>query len=481
VAVGYFLDVHLGSDQWGFLSNIDSKVILAAMANNILDKNFQYRNKYTGLGYQIGQNPGIINDDLYYDKIWTDSIESQLSNWDGKDESLIANQIWDVVFASPRNNIQPSEGTINNKGGYVFWSQDLEFNIGSGITPEDMKDQFSGMISLLWAGRKILGKGFKIIPVVSNSIQRNWDGKNDYVDIAELINTDLQKLNLQKLPARTDGRSWNLMSFLRESKLIDGFIGEGYSPANIGQLDHNSAPFVPHQNIPYAVMGSWEKNLKNASTPIQSDYWGSLPANAAAYFSDESAASNFKSSSFQPVKKNLFAYNASALQVQNDVQIVDLSDLSADERSLVKVNLSRDANYTVQAGFYSVANVQGSVFDPITGELVSPGDDTYERAAMSSENIISQLNDLSLSENGVLNDDQVHELSRGMIAPYVRILEPGLERTYFSFSEANPDKMNHFAQLSPNSFGIEDTLGGGDLDYNDLTVSLEFLDVVAAG
>ena len=197
VAVGYFLDVHLGSDQWGFLSNIDSKVILAAMANNILDKNFQYRNKYTGLGYQIGQNPGIINDDLYYDKIWTDSIESQLTNWDGKDESLIANQIWDGVFASPRNTIQPSEGTINNKGGYVFWSQDLEFNIGSGITPEYKKDQFSGMISLLWAGRKILGKGFKIIPVVSNSIQRNWDGKNDYVDIAELINTDLQKLNLQ--------------------------------------------------------------------------------------------------------------------------------------------------------------------------------------------------------------------------------------------------------------------------------------------
>ena len=100
---------------------------------------------------------------------------------------------------------------------------------------------------------------------------------------------------------------------------------------------------------------------------------------------------------------------------------------------------------------------------------------------MSSENIISQLNDLSLSENGVLNDDQVHELSKGMIAPYARILEPGLERTDFSFSEANPDKMNHFVQLSPNSFGIEDTLGGGDLDYNDLTVSLEFLDIMAAG
>lgn len=155
--------------------------------------------------------------------------------------------------------------------------------------------------------------------------------------------------------------------------------------------------------------------------------------------------------------------------------------MSADEHSLVKVNLSRDANYTVQAGFYSVANVQGSVVDPITGELVSPGDDTYEHTAMSSENIISQLNDLTLSENGVLNDDQVHELSKGMIAPYVRILEPGLERTYFSFSEANPDKVNHFAQLSPNSFGIEDTLGGGDLDYNDLTVSLEFLDVMTAG
>ena len=102
MAVGYFLDVHLGNDQWSFLPNIDSKVILAAMANNILDKNYQYRNKYTALGYQIGQNPGIVNGDLYYDKIWTDSIEPQLSKWDGKDESVIANKIWDVVFASPR-------------------------------------------------------------------------------------------------------------------------------------------------------------------------------------------------------------------------------------------------------------------------------------------------------------------------------------------------------------------------------------------
>ena len=350
MAVGYFLDVNLGkgTDQWSFLSSIDSSVILSSMANNVKDSDYQYRDQYTADGYIIGQNSNLTNGDLQYANIWTQSIESHLSKWDGKDDLLLANQIWDAVFDSPRNRILPTESTVSKKGGYVFWAQDLEFDISA--TPDGLKNQFKGMIALLWAGRKVLGDDFKIIPIVSNSIQRNWDGSRDYVDISALIDSDLKKLGLSNLASRSDGRSWNLMSYLKENKLIDGFIGEGYKKDFVGQLDPDSAPFKVSQNLAYAVLGNWTKNLEQASKPIKSDFYGSLPMNAGGYFTDKAPAEKFKSSSFDPVPKNLLAYNASKPQIQNNTQIVDLTDLSVGETAQLQVSLSRDADYTVQAG-----------------------------------------------------------------------------------------------------------------------------------
>ena len=478
MAVGYFLDVNLGkgTDQWSFLSSIDSSVILSSMANNVKDFDYQYRDQYTADGYIIGQNSNLTNDDLQYANIWTQSIESHLSKWDGKDDSLLANQIWDAVFDSPRNRILPTESTVSKKGGYVFWAQDLEFDISA--TPDGLKNQFKGMIALLWAGRKVLGDDFKIIPIVSNSIQRNWDGSRYYVDISALIDTKLKKLGLSNLASRSDGRSWNLMSYLKENKLIDGFIGEGYKKDFVGQLDPDSAPFKVSQNLAYAVLGNWTKNLEQASKPIKSDFYGSLPMNAGGYFTDKAPAEKFKSSSFDPVPKNLLAYNASKPQIQNNTQIVDLTDLSVGETAQLQVSLSRDADYNVQAGFYLVADSQGSVVDPITGKLIAPEDSDYAQIAMASENIVSQLSGLSLSENGFVDVAQLYELGNGLIAPYVRVMEPGAEGLYFSFALANSDQINHFAQLSANSFGAEDSFGGGDLDYNDLTLSLKFVDVV---
>ena len=480
MTVGYFLDVKLdkqSTTQWDFLSNIDSKVILGAMANNINTSGslYKYRDQYTKLGYIIGQNSGIKDGNKYYGDLWTNYLSKLVSKI--KDEKSLASSIWNSnAFASQQNALKPSEKTPTPKnGGYVFWAQDLEFDVN-----KDLENQFKGMITLLWAGRKVLGDDFKIIPVISNSIQRNWNDatKKEYVDISSLIDSDLKNLGLQNLTPRTDGRSWNLMSYLKENKLIDGFIGESYKPENIGQLDPNTAPFEPSQNLAYAVMGNWTMNLENATKPIKSDFYGTLPLNASAYFyPDKAPAEQFKSSSFDPVPKNLIAYNASKHQIQNNTQIVDLTDLSVGKTAQVQVNLSRDANFTVQAGFYSVANHQGAVKDPVTGQLVQPSNSNYAEIAMSSENSISQLKDLSLVENGFVDLPTVYNLGSDLMAPYVRVLEPGAERTYFSFALANPDKINHFKQISSNSFGIEDTLGGGDNDFNDLILSLKFLDV----
>jgi len=39
---------------------------------------------------------------------------------------------------------------------------------------------------------------------------------------------------------------------------------------------------------------------------------------------------------------------------------------------------------------------------------------------------------------------------------------------WFAFDEANSDGRTHIKELAPNTYGVEDTLGGGDLDFNDL-------------
>jgi len=46
---------------------------------------------------------------------------------------------------------------------------------------------------------------------------------------------------------------------------------------------------------------------------------------------------------------------------------------------------------------------------------------------------------------------------------------------YFAFTGANPDGVDHVRLLGDNTIGFEDQLGGGDRDYNDLVVQVNFV------
>lgn len=45
---------------------------------------------------------------------------------------------------------------------------------------------------------------------------------------------------------------------------------------------------------------------------------------------------------------------------------------------------------------------------------------------------------------------------------------------YFNYLGANPDKFDHFKLTGPNTFAVEDQFGGGDRDFNDLTINMNF-------
>jgi hypothetical protein len=45
---------------------------------------------------------------------------------------------------------------------------------------------------------------------------------------------------------------------------------------------------------------------------------------------------------------------------------------------------------------------------------------------------------------------------------------------YFPFLGANPDGVDHVRLLGDNVFGFEDLLGGGDADFNDVVLQVNF-------
>ena len=60
----------------------------------------------------------------------------------------------------------------------------------------------------------------------------------------------------------------------------------------------------------------------------------------------------------------------------------------------------------------------------------------------------------------------------GLLAPYANITTT--EETFFSFAEANSDGLTHFRSLGSGVIGLEDLVGGGDRDYDDLMIRFDF-------
>jgi hypothetical protein len=59
-------------------------------------------------------------------------------------------------------------------------------------------------------------------------------------------------------------------------------------------------------------------------------------------------------------------------------------------------------------------------------------------------------------------------------APFTRVNS----QTFFAFANANIDGISHFRSLGSNVIGLEDLVGGGDLDYDDLVMAFDFTRVI---
>ena len=163
------------------------------------------------------------------------------------------------------------------------------------------------------------------------------------------------------------------------------------------------------------------------------------------------------------------------------------------------VSLTRESNDDSKIGFYVIQNSEGAVLDPITGDLIDPSDSGYEEAALDDTNIFRPFKTLSTRDINAItqvitNFDGASEVvvnnvytslptrtkrdkdiqifdEDDLIAPYA-VNSSG--ETFFTFEEANKDRINHFRNFGDGSFGLESSLNGGDNDFDDLILSFNF-------
>jgi hypothetical protein len=161
---------------------------------------------------------------------------------------------------------------------------------------------------------------------------------------------------------------------------------------------------------------------------------------------------------------------------QMEATVFDFSSNALAGRSVVADwSLVREASYSPVFSLYKVLNLDGAVLDPLTGSVVNPGDAGYRNAA--NRNRVDQLSGLTVG-NLQSNGGRVNLSVSSFLAPMAVVKTIESEETYFGFAAANRDSISHFRRLGDNIFGMEDQLGGGDLDYDDHIFALNSVGMV---
>ncbi|MEQ9553852.1 MAG: DUF4114 domain-containing protein [Coleofasciculus sp. G3-WIS-01] len=153
------------------------------------------------------------------------------------------------------------------------------------------------------------------------------------------------------------------------------------------------------------------------------------------------------------------------LQGGQEGEIIDLRDQVTGMVPAV-FGVNSDADYDNSFGFYIIDDPDGRI-----GGLL-PGDPGYAEAAVRQRlDTNAGLPAGTLVAPFIIADGTVEEfLAENPINQSDQDV-----MAYFAFIGANPDGVDHVRLLGDNTFGFEDEWNGGDRDYNDLVVQVNFI------
>ena len=152
------------------------------------------------------------------------------------------------------------------------------------------------------------------------------------------------------------------------------------------------------------------------------------------------------------------------------VAVAETADGGNDETAIVRVR--QDGQDNLSLTFYRVDDLSGTI------NGLHPGDAGYQAAVQSRAYQLSS-GATSLGGPGYGNYEQadlMHVNAGDLIAMQLTNNTHG--NTYSAFAQANEtvngQHVAHLWNYGLNTWGWEDTFGGGDRDYNDLVVQLDF-------
>jgi hypothetical protein len=165
------------------------------------------------------------------------------------------------------------------------------------------------------------------------------------------------------------------------------------------------------------------------------------------------------------------------IQGESEGEMLDLRDYAGKQIQIQAPIVREESEYENVVGFYVVEDENGAVRDPLTGNLINPGEEGYIKAALRN----SQNNAFQMGEKGIGGSK---EIKGGQIFAPFAIADGTLEevlddnpdndpQVYFAHIGANTDGVDHIRNLGGNTWGVEDMLGGGDMDFNDIVFKLD--------
>ncbi len=167
------------------------------------------------------------------------------------------------------------------------------------------------------------------------------------------------------------------------------------------------------------------------------------------------------------------------LQRETQKELIDLRDVTG--KISISVEVYREAAFDNLIGFYQITDTNGGIDTNNDGVAdFNPGQIGYKEAALS--NRVTSLDLLQTDNQQATTFDGTFD-GGSILAPFI-VIDGSVDKAinnnaevYFSFLGANSDGVDHIRLLGDNTFGFEDLPGGGDLDYNDMIIKVDFTTV----
>jgi hypothetical protein len=169
-----------------------------------------------------------------------------------------------------------------------------------------------------------------------------------------------------------------------------------------------------------------------------------------------------------------FTSDDDTVRVARAVAVAETAGGQDDQDAVVRVR--QNGRDSLSLEFYRVDDYEGTVAG------LAPGSAGYEAAAHARAYALAGGGTLLNGAGyGQYSQGELTNVDAGDLVA-MKLVNNTVGADYWAFAQANPDNgMAHLWNYGANLWGWEDTYGGGDRDYNDLVVQLDFTSTAGHG